>query len=218
MTHPRTVALEIIELIKRTDLTEDQKIELVTKLIQDYGKPVLSNRAEYSKTIDLSFGINQQSPVHKKWMERKSELDSFVTFKYELAEVPLSEARNLKYNRNDRKEKELFKKLVKKQPFALVHSSSNYGHPADFTTDLPCVVFTPIEGYSIFDWRQIIEAATEIHCIDSSLCNFVDALPVVLGKLKYYKTDKCPMKADETLLTKKWEVINQLEYAKLAGV
>jgi len=47
MTHPRTVALEIIELIKRTDLTEDQKIELVTKLIQDYGEDVISDKIIY---------------------------------------------------------------------------------------------------------------------------------------------------------------------------
>jgi len=178
-----------------------------------YATPVLVQSGKYEKIIDLSFGIDHSSPTHRIWKQRQTSLDSFVTLKYELAGVPISELRKLTYNRNEQKEKQLFDLLVTDQPFGLVHNSSNYGSPAFCDTLLPVIEFKPIEGYTIFDWRQVIEAASEIHCIDSSLCNFVDALPVVLGKLKYYKTDKCPNKWDETILTKEWEIINQLELA-----
>jgi len=141
-------------------------------------------------------------------------LDSFITLKYELAGVPLSELSKLKYNRDEKKESELFHILGidDKKSFALVHNNSNYGSRADIDTLLPVVAFNPVGDYTIFDWRKVIESAAEIHCIDSSLCNFVDALPVVLGKLHYYKTDKVPNKWDETILTKEWNRVNQLDY------
>jgi hypothetical protein len=94
--------------------------------------------------------------------------------------------------------------------FALVHRDSDYGRAADIQTALPVVEFTPVEGFTIFDWRGVIEMAKEIHAIDSSLVNFVDRLPDNGQTLYYYITDKVPMKADRTLLYKSWTTINEL--------
>jgi len=177
----------------------------------DYVKPVLSNIASYSKTIDLSFGINQHSDVHKKWIAERVNLHSFLTYKFQLAEVPFSN--KLIYSRNEDRENQLYKDLGcdKMDRFALCHLDSNYGDPAVCSTDLPRIDFKPVGDYTIFDWRKVIEAASEIHCIDSSLANFVDCL-TVLGSLHYYITSKVPNQWDRTRLEKNWEVINQLEY------
>ena len=131
-----------------------------------------------------------------------------VVDKYEIMGVPISEVSNLVYNRNLQKEIELWDMVYPRTNYILVHGASDYGTPVEFEGD-NAVEFYPIEGYTIFDWRKIIENADEIHCIDSSLVNFVDCLDVE-ADLNYYITDKVPLKGDRTILTKKWNIINKL--------
>lgn len=177
-------------------------------LLPDYVIPVEN---PIGKVIDLSFGLNRNAASQKEW-ERVRKEESFVSLKYRLAGVPISELRNLDYKRRIPFEISLFTQLDPKEKYALVHDSSDYGTPINPTTDLKVIKFVPHNGYTIFDWRKVIENATEIHCIDSSLCNFVDCLDVKAKKF-YYKTDRVPLKGDETILTKEWTRVNLLEYA-----
>lgn len=166
--------------------------------------------ADYVKIIDISFGLNLKSPSNILWTQRrKNGLDSFVTLKYELASVPLSELRNLKYNRNIEKETELFNLLHPETRYALAHYGSDYGGEIVPDTELPIIRFEPIEGYSIFDWRKVIEKADEIHCIDSSLLNFVDGLTLE-GKLFYYPIPARQKDANQTLMFNKWDVVQNV--------
>lgn len=169
----------------------------------DYATPVTAHGSGYEKVIDLSFGIDHRSANHREWIRRKPNLDSFVTFKYELAGVPLSELRKLQYSRNEKRETGLFEQLNLPETYSLVHDNSSYSVEAE--TDLPIIKFRPIEGYSIFDWRKVIEGASEIHCIDSCLLNFVDGL-MVDAKLYFYRTERHPEGANLTLMSEKWEV------------
>lgn len=169
----------------------------------------------YDKVIDLSFGLNQKTELHRLWLkERSNGLDSFVTLKYRLADVPVSECFNLQYTPNESKSSLLFDQLGCNcgDPYALIHTNSDYGTAVDVDTSLRVIRFTPVDGFTIFDWKKVIEHATEIHAIDSSLVNFADTCQTT-GSLHYYITDKVPAQADRTLLQKNWTVINQLEYA-----
>ena len=171
----------------------------------DYVKPVSTGGKDYSKIIDMSFGLNPQSATNIAWKRRRGNgtLDSFLTLKYELAGVDISELRNLKYNRNEHLENALFDILGLHvgDDYVLVHSNSDYGDPITVDTTKHVVEFAPVEGYAIFDWRKVIENASEIHCIDSSLVNFVDAIQTD-AKLYYYITNRVPMKADRAKLVK----------------
>lgn len=177
----------------------------------DYVKPV-TQVVQGSKAIDLSFGLNTSSQVHSLWMKRKPSLNSFVTLKYELAGVPIEKLKNLEYERNIQKEIELFDMVYPRDNYILVHRGSDYGSPIDIDGD-NVVEFTPVEGYTIFDWRKVIENASEIHCIDSSLLNFVDRIEGLNAELFYYITDKVPQQADRTILFQHWQTINKLQYA-----
>jgi len=181
----------------------------------DYVKPVASHSGGYDQVIDLSFGINQTTQLHKDWIKEKANgLNSFLTLKYRLADVPITQCNNLQYIRNHEREKQLFKLIAPKgnTNYSVNHLSSNYGTAAVIDSELLQVPFEPIQGYSIFDWRLILERATEIHCIDSSLVNFVNCI-TVKAKCFYYITDKVPMQGDRTLISDQWQIINQLEYA-----
>jgi len=172
----------------------------------DYVQPIESDRANYDKVIDLSFGIDQKSPIHYRWIKERRNLDSFVTYKYRLAGVPLTELRNLKYNRNEISEMALYDALGidSSRPYHVVHSNSDYGSPADILVTDNVVKFEKVGDFTIFDWRKVLEGAASIHCIDSSLANFVDAIDTN-AELHYYITDKVPHQSDRTILTKNWQ-------------
>jgi hypothetical protein len=171
-----------------------------------YATPVVTGSGEYSRTIDISFGLNKQSSTNIAWAKHKRTGSSFVNLKYELAGVDVKERNNLKYNRNETAENNLFSDLGLNdaEPFILFHGASDYGTPVNLPAhSLKVVEFGPVGNYTIFDWRKVIEKATEIHCIDSSLANFVEVVPTS-AELHYYKTDRVPGASDETILTKNW--------------
>lgn len=174
-----------------------------------YAKPVEAfNEKEYDRVIDLSFGLGGKP--EKWWQQNKVRFDSFVDAKYELAGLPVQEKNNFKWKRNKDNEKKLFSAFILGDDFALVHTGSDYGTSITPETTLNKIQFRPINNLTIFDWYPLIKMAKEIHCIDSSLCNFVDAIPEVKAELFYYKTDRVPQKYDETRLTKNWKRINVL--------
>lgn len=176
----------------------------------DYVTPVESD-GDYTKTIDLSFGIDTNAPIHQSWLKRRKDIDSWIRYKYELAEVPLTEFSNLQYIRNHQKEKELYELVTKnvEGDYKLVHRISDYGSGIDVHGN--CIFFEPVGGYTIFDWRLVIENATEIHCIVSSLLNYIDSLPEVKGELFHYITERVAANFDRVLTVKNWNVINRVD-------
>ena len=129
-----------------------------------------------------------------------------MQFKYEIAEVPLKELRNLQYTRNEISENALYNALGldSLDIYHVGHSSSDYGRDVEILDYSPLVKFEKVGEFTIFDWRKVLENAASIHCIDSSLSNFVDAIEVK-ADLHYYITDKVPGKSDRTILTKNWK-------------
>jgi hypothetical protein len=178
-----------------------------------YARAVSEPKKTYSRTLDLSFG--QGGSPEAWWQKEKDRFDSFVTAKYELAGMDVNKRKDLSYNRDKNKEEDLMNfidQMIGGRPYALVHRSSDYGEPArcSISKGLEVVEFKPIEGYEIFDWYEVILQAKEIHCIDSSLCNFVELIPEAHDiKKYYYKTSKVPAKYDETLLENNWTRIDQ---------
>lgn len=142
-----------------------------------YARAVESPQGMYDKTIDLSFGIIQNTPLHVWWIKNRHTFPSFVNAKYHLAGVDVKERANLVYTRNEQREAALIEALdIGSEPFVLTHTASDYGTPAEVTSPYRMIEFAPVQDYTIFDWRGVIERAKEIHCIDSSLANFIEVL------------------------------------------
>ena len=93
----------------------------------DYVRAVSRSVSKYDKIIDLNFGLNTSSRAHKLWLSRRATLDSFVTLKYELAEVDIKKRFSLDYTRNKAREEALFNKVVHNDDYILFHGSSDYG-------------------------------------------------------------------------------------------
>jgi len=179
----------------------------------DYARPVASEQGYYARVLDLSFG--QGGAPEAWWQREKKRFSSFIEAKYELAGIPVEKRKQLEYRRDADAENYLLRNVLEEadgQEFALIHDNSDYGSAAIIETSLKRIDFKPRASYTIFDWLQVILNATEIHCIDSSLCCFVDLIPEAHDIPKYYhKTDKVPNQWDETLLENNWNRINDLQ-------
>lgn len=147
----------------------------------DYVTPV-ATMPECDKVIDLSFGFGG-SP-ESWWQQNKESFDSFVRAKYYLAFLNPNLRWQLEWNRNKEAEDNLFHKVARRAPYFLTHEGTHTGKYINI--EYPNKVeFAPVEGYNIFDWYQVINMASEIHCIDSALANFIEAVPEWRNKKKH---------------------------------
>ena len=102
---------------------------------------------------------------------------SFDEWKYTEARVPFNERYNLVIERNFKKEKELFKKVVVNSgvtngEYAVIHSTGSFSHFNWNTwdkipTDLRLIEVHSVDDYTLFDWIGVIEGARELFLVDS---------------------------------------------------
>lgn len=172
----------------------------------DYATPIDSQTNDYHFVLDLAFGINKGTSLHYWWMNSRPTWQSFVSAKYFLAGLPIKYRWNLIWKRDLQREELLYKRIKERclSDYAVVHESTWDFKGSIFTT-LPKVLFECIDDFNIFDWYLVLLNSQEIHCIDSSLCNFVDAIPELHSKKKfYYITSKVPSLEDRTILINNW--------------
>jgi len=133
-------------------------------------------------TIDLSFGFG--GPREKWWQSNKANFDSFITAKYFLAGVPIRYRSKLEWKRDIKKENDLYDLVVGDQKkYILIQDETHNGKfiRLNFANQIR---LQKIDGFTIFDWYKIIQNASEIHCIDSILSNFIEGVPEFYGKVK----------------------------------
>ena len=161
----------------------------------------------YGRVIDLSIGF-PGTKINYAPMMRTDQ--SFVHTKYKLADVPIDHLWNLTYTRNIGDENTLFEEVTRgAKDYVLVHadtSTPELGELFEVKSEKPIIKFGPHKNYTIFDWRKIIEHASEIHCSDSSLINFVDKLDLDDRiKLVEYKSLRLINPWISVPLRKNWE-------------
>ncbi len=164
---------------------------------------IYKSTKNYSKIIDLSFGF-EHSALNQWWEEEYKKNISFVKYKYQLAKVEEQNRWKLSWNRNIEKENELFQQLDLNTPYFLVHTQThNFKLPLDIENK--CVHFNQIGNFNIFDWYKVIVNATEIHCIDSSLANFIETLPEAHHiKKVLYLSHRTNQKSEHSIYTNNW--------------
>jgi hypothetical protein len=106
--------------------------------------------------------------------------------KYRILNIDSSDYNSyIKINRNSKKEKYLYDALNLKGSYIVVNkifSNPSVGgfKTANFEihTNKKVVPFNIIDGYSIFDWCQILENAEEIHTVETSLIYLLDSIDI----------------------------------------
>lgn len=101
---------------------------------------------------------------------------------------------------NLKREDEVMDKLVaNKRNYIFLHEDISRGYLIDRTrikSDLPIV--TPLESreFSLFDYRAVLQNASEIHVIESSFAAFIDSLPETHAKKFAHRYARPEAKSD----------------------
>jgi len=172
----------------------------------NYCTPVKNIEKHYYDVIDMSFGFG--GPPEGWWQITKPRWKSFVEAKYFLAHTPLEEKWNLQWERDLKAENKLFDELNLPQEYLVYHDEGSQGaYDLELPEKLHRVKFGKFKDYNIFDWYKVLEQAKEIHCVDSVLCNFVDAA-LKEKKEKFFHDIRQHSSSPDRTLLKDWRTIN----------
>lgn len=96
--------------------------------------------------------------------------------------------------------------IVPNHKFIFVHNqSSDQKYNLQISTDLPQIIAHKEDTNNLLSYINLIQAADEIHCINSSLFHLVDSLTCVTKKIYYHDVRQHPYTFD---ISPKWTIIN----------
>lgn len=101
--------------------------------------------------------------------------------------------RNTMYKRDVTRETKLFELLGIKGEYNLINTRfrSNETGIVPVTVDngLQNIIMDNYEGYSLFDWSYVIENATNIHSVGTSICFLLELLDLKAKEIHMYKRE-----------------------------
>jgi len=105
--------------------------------------------------------------------------ETFEEYKYRAANVPFAFKNHFVWDRNEIKENDLVRKAFNLHPedeFVVAHLESSHGDKAVIPKEekRPVIEIKPIEGFEIVDWFPIIQNASAVYCVESSVHQFID--------------------------------------------
>jgi hypothetical protein len=134
--------------------------------------------------------------------------------KYKLLNADLEIWRSLKFKRNTKKEDELLRILNIQTDDKFVFINNMFAGP-EFNYEIDINVDTKhkvilqkyIDGFTLLDWCSVLERATEIHTVSTSLFFVIESLNLYQTELNLYPRkpldiDLSPIK---TLINNKWK-------------
>ena len=163
-------------------------IEFVSIESEFEGKNALSNDVPYIFEYDNFLVVPLQ---RADWVFPGSVMDA----KYKMVDLEFEDwADYFSFERNIQKENELYCKILglsDDSKYCLV--SKNYGSPPKFETidiryhgDLDVINLSFINNITLIDWCKVIENASEIHTMDSSINFIIDKLNLKTNNLSLY--------------------------------
>ena len=145
----------------------------------------LDNVMRMFRDINLTFAPVSEShqtfygEVNLGWLANGDRTLNFDETFYKHAGVDFSHRWDSFHIERDYKQEKLVSDYLNLPPrFALVNDVASAGKAnVNIQTELPKIHLTrPLVEKSMFDWMEVIERATEIHCINSSFVHLVDSM------------------------------------------
>lgn len=155
----------------------------------DYTKQLI----DYDNKTDHVEGDYRFLPIRFANEILKQPYSTCMGAKYSLYGFGYNDWRNTMYQRDMKKELFLFnntRDLMHGREYNLI--SRYYGSNSQFKADikvnngLPNIELTSLAGYSLFDWSYIIENATEIHAVSSSIFYLLELLTLKAQSVHLY--------------------------------
>lgn len=182
-----------IEFIDMNELDIDYESR---ELVTDGDKTIFPLR--FSNTITNSggrmTGLTSKSELYNKYFNLDIEFDIW---------------RDLTWERDIEKEKELSERLMIKEgeKYNIINENYAGAHKREIKVDngYKNIYMEPIEGFSILDWSYVIENATTIYTVVTSLLIMAEILNLNAKELHMYKRPhEIDMINVNCLITKNW--------------
>jgi hypothetical protein len=166
--------------------------QCVTQLYSDYDQVKVIPVPELDQTQEI-FSINHLSTQYNipllKVSFNGNGIQEFDRVFYEQLGLDLKDRWNyFKMPNDDSKALRFFDEHINPNDrYTLVHDTGSVGQfDLDIQTDYRIVKIEPGYTETLLDWRYVIQRASEIHCIDSSVIHLADSLRLDASKLVYH--------------------------------
>lgn len=107
--------------------------------------------------------------------------------KYRLLNLDIDLWKTLRWKRNFTKENELFNQIIKTNNYILVNTNFSGGNiNLTLNQDKEIINMNNIPGYSLLDWAKIIENASEIHTVSTSILFMIETLSIKATEVHIY--------------------------------
>lgn len=105
-------------------------------------------------------------------------------------------------------EDRVFSQLCPQQPYIFVHDDPSRGYSIDSAPFAGKTIVKPVIALtSVFGYLKVIEAAEEVHCIDSSFMLMIDSFDMAKHKLFFHSSSRYSDPFVTPKLRNKWEII-----------
>ena len=171
--------------------------------VQEAYDILAANNVKEIKDVAATFPGSTSTQEYVKLGDGK--IQPFDLFKYNKLDVPIEEKWNFEINRNHKEEESLYNKLVTNDKYAVVslkHSRGEVSYNFDVGEGQ---LIKMTEDYNIFYWLKILENATAIALVESSVSNLVEQLNIKSKKILLRKADNHFMKLP--VMRNKWTII-----------
>lgn len=157
------------------------------------------------KVLDMLYDFPGSSVVSHLWHQSKQNFDEY---RYTSSGIPFEEKWNLSINRNEKRELDLYDKLVTQDKYIVTHLTSSAGTKSvtlsdEILNDYQIINISPITN-NIFDWCTILEKAAKLILVDSCFVNLVEQLDLNDNKVLIPKGGTYQVPIVKT----KWKVMN----------
>ena len=199
----------------------DQYLEDVKRYMQKDGITFCSANDDFplkqyysSGLIRPTSGDNGELYLPLRYADLSYPGESVLRSKFKILNAnPSRWQRHLKFSRDANKENELFYDVLGlSNEDSYAFTNLWYGSPpspekknVSVATNIKNVEMKTIDGFSVFDWCKVIEKASEIYCVDTSLFYVIDLLEIKAKTLEAYsKFDPSDYKHIAGLFEKPW--------------
>lgn len=167
----------------------------------------------YESKVEVVQGDTRILPIRYADQILKVPYHHCMRAKYDLYDIDYTTWRDVMFKRDVNREIELRNEVGAVGEYNLIScfygSGAQFQKPIEPDNGLVNVYMRNIEGYSLFDWSYIIQNATTIHAVSSSIVYLLELLDLKAAEVHLYGRHHEPktwLKNIEYLLTKKYEI------------
>lgn len=182
-----------------------QNVETVLHMYDDLGLELLIGDDDFARNY-----IRENRPKHLLCVgfDQLNNQEPFDYQFYNLADINFKTRWESFYCPPSPKEDELFDSLNLPPKYALIHEDAERGYLIDHSEiSLPIVEIEKMAGYSLINWRKVIEGASELHMIDSSAMFLADSLEENGAKLFVHRYARENPQWQLPILARPWKII-----------